>query len=131
VSLYLQIAVGDGIYLLEAARVREIRDDIAADEMARWPGGTLAKIDLRRLFAAAASAPGACVVFAQSAGPPAALVVDRVDGLLQVGSAEFYPLPPIGPLGALIDAVAVRGEDQHPRLRLRGERTLRLTAALG
>jgi CheW-like domain len=131
VSLYLQIVIGDALYALDAGRVLEVR--AATDRegnAARWQGDAIATVDLRGLFAEPAAAPGFCVLVAQSSGPPAALVVDRVDGLSEFAAEAFCPLPPIGALGTLIDAVATRLIDQRPVLRLRGERARAAAAAL-
>jgi hypothetical protein len=134
-SLYLQIAVGAGRYLLDASHILEIRSDMpGGDDVARRQEGAIVAVDLRELFdetAGTAGTQGSCVVLAQTSGPPAALIVDRVDGLAEFGAAEFCPLPPIGPLGLMIDAVAMRLADRRPLLRLRGERALATAAALG
>lgn len=126
-SLFLQIVVGAGVYLLDAKHILEVRPDVGdAAHSAALP-----KVDLRRLLAEPADAPGAAILFAQTSGSPAALVVDRVDGLAEFVDVEFCPLPPIGPLGTLIDAVAMRLADARPVLRLRGERAMAVAAALG
>lgn len=125
-SLYLQAAVGAGRYLLEAARIVEIRP---VAEAARRQGEELPRVDLRTLFGADATAPGCCVLVRQAGGETAALFVDRVDGLVDIGQSEWRPLPPVGPLGQLIDAVATKLTLERPMLRLRGERAL--AAAFG
>ena len=128
-SLFLQIVVGAGVYLLDAKHILEVRPDVGDSDAAH--SAALPKVDLRRLLAEPADAPGAAILFAQTSGSPAALVVDRVDGLAEFVDVEFCPLPPIGPLGTLIDAVAMRLADARPVLRLRGERAMAVAAALG
>lgn len=128
-SLYLQITVGAGRYLLDAAHVVEIRPGSrSGDDGVRRQDRAAPVVDLRELFNAAPVAQGHCILCAQADGGPAALIVDRIDGLAEFGAAEWCPLPPIGPLGGLIDAVSLRLADDHPLLRLRGERALAATA---
>lgn len=123
-SLYLQIEVGEGHYLLEATRILELRTG-SHDTAGEPPrDNDPPAVDLRQLFGESAAATGYCVVYAQASGKAAALLVDRVDGLVDLGDDEFCPLPPIGPLGALIDAISTRLADRRPMLRLRGERVL-------
>jgi chemotaxis signal transduction protein len=132
VSLYLQIAVGAGLYLLDATNVLEIRLDIGGgDDARRWQGEAVATADLRTLFEETASPQAERILIAQRTGTPAALIVDRVEGLAEFGAAEFHSLPPIGPLGGMIDAVAMRPADQRLLLRVRGERVLATVAAVG
>lgn len=124
-SLYLQAAVGAGRYLLEATRIVEVRPVADPAAAARWQGVEVPRVDLRAVLGEAAAALGCCVLFAQASGEPAALFVDRVDGLIEIGQREWRPLPPIGPLGQLIDAVSTKlAQQQRPMLRLRGERAL-------
>lgn len=135
-SLYLQIAVGAGRYLLDASHVVEIRhvvetrtDRGAGGDAILWQGDSVAIVDLREMFAEPKDAPGACVLFAQATGDIAALLVDRVDGLIELDDVDdLSPLPPIGPLGTLIDAISTRFGAEHPALRLRGERALAVFA---
>ena len=129
-SLYLQIAVGAGRYLLDAAPILEIRSFAAAGPGPAGEGAGAPRVDLRALFAEPTVAPGFCVMLRQASGEIAALLVDRVDGLVDVGEGEFHPLPPIGPVGLGIDAVAAAAADRAPLLRLRGERAL-AAAGLG
>jgi chemotaxis signal transduction protein len=119
VSLYLQAAVGAERYLLEAAWIVEIRPvaDVA-------DGEEMPCIDLRALFGADATTPGCCVLARQTAGGIASLSVDAVDGLVDIGHSEWRPLPPIGPLGPLIDAVSTKLARERPMLRVRGERVV-------
>jgi hypothetical protein len=124
VSLYLQAAVGGGRYLLEAARIIEVRPVADPVKAVRWRSEELARVDLRPLFGAATTAPGCCVLFAQAGGETAALLVDAVEGLVEIGQREWRPLPPIGRLGQLIDAVSTQLAGDRPMLRLRGERAL-------
>ena len=125
-SLYLQAVVGAGRYLIEAARIVEVQPPAA---MAPSPAEEVPRIDLRALFGAAGTASGYRVVVRQAAGGAAALLVDAVDGLVEIAQSEWRPLPPIGPLGQLIDAVSTRLAENRPMLRLRGERAL--AAAFG
>ncbi len=131
-SLYLQIAVGAGLYLLDAGHVLEIRPDIRGeDDAARWQGDAVPTVDLRELFEETAAPQGSCILIAEARGTPAALIVDRVDGLAEFGAAEFCSLPPIGPIGGMIDAVATRPADRRLLLRMRGERVLATATAVG
>lgn len=127
-SLYLQAAVGAGRYLLEAARIIEVRPAADTDEAARQPGERAPCVDLRALFGEATAAAGYYVVLPQTSREPAALLVDAVDGLVEVGDPELRPLPPIGMLGELIDAVSTQLAQGRPMLRLRGERALAIAA---
>jgi chemotaxis signal transduction protein len=126
VSLFLQAAVGAGRYLLDAARIVEVRP---AADAAQGQGEELPRFDLRALFGAAGTTSGYCVLITQAGGGTAALLVDAVDALVQIGQSEWRPLPPIGPLGQLIDAVSTTLAEGRPMLRLRGERAL--AAAFG
>ena len=125
-SLYLQAAVGAGRYLLDAARILEVRP--LADAAQRQFEG-LPRIDLRVLFGVEGTPSGYGVLVTQSGGGTAALLVDAIDGLVEVARSEWRPLPPIGPLGQLIDAVWAELGGGRPMLRLRGERAL--AAAFG
>lgn len=130
-SLYLRVAVGGGTYLLEAARILELGETMRGrDDAGR--GAPVPVVDLRELFGDTDGGFGSCVLFAQTGGRPAMLVVDRVGGLVEVGDAEFRALPPIGPVGVLLDAVLAKlVEQQPPLLRLRGERVLAFAAPAG
>lgn len=124
-SLYLQVAVGDGVYLLDADHILEIADtgSAAADGDNR-EGGAGTVVDLRELFEQRAGANSATVLVGQISGETAALLVDRVGNLVEISDSEFRALPPIGPVGLLIDAVCGRLIAGRPLLRLRGERVL-------
>jgi hypothetical protein len=132
VSLYLQIAVGDGLYLLDAAHILEIRQGPhRAGDIVRWQEAPVPVVDLHPIFddevsgeGRPSSIPGCCVLFSQASGEAAALIADRADSLVELGEAELCHLPPIGPLGNLLDAVATRSGDERPLLRLRGEHVL-------
>ena len=126
-TLYLRIAVGEGCYLLDAKHVLEVRPASAGD--ARAADNATKKVDLREMFAEPVAAQGSHVLVAQAEGPPAGLIVDRVDGLAEFEEAAFYPLPTIGPLGTLIDGVATQLGGERPMLRLRGERAVAVAAA--
>jgi chemotaxis signal transduction protein len=127
VSLYLKVAVGAGLYLLDAGRVLEIRSD---DARGHWRGEGVPVVDCRDLFDEPAGMRGDGILFGEEDGATAELIVDRVDGLVEIADAGLRPVPPIGPLGALIDAVSVLA-DEHPMLRLRAEHMLATAAALG
>ena len=129
-TLYLQVAVGDGLYLIDARQVVEVRAALGDDDPSRRDGA-LPAVDLRQVFAAPAEAPGSSVLVAQAGGAAAALIVDRIDGLAEFDDAAFSPLPPIGPLGELIDALAMRLGVERPLLRLRGEHALAAAGAFG
>lgn len=128
-TLYLQAAIGAARYLLDTQHVVEIRNRGEAD--GAQPPDDIAHIDLRRLFDAPAVPLGPTILHAQTGGPAAALIVDRVYGLVEIEDVEFCPLPPIGPLGILLDAVTMRLTEGRPMLRLRGERALAAMAAVG
>ncbi|HLY46934.1 MAG TPA: chemotaxis protein CheW [Stellaceae bacterium] len=130
-TLYLQVAVGDGLYLIDARQVVEVRAALGGEDDPGRRDGALPAVDLRQVFAAPAVAPGSSVLVAQAGGAAAALIVDRIDGLAEFDDAAFSPLPPIGPLGELIDALAMRLGVERPLLRLRGERALAAAGAFG
>ncbi len=65
----------------------------------------------------------------QVSGVAAVLVVDRIDRLIEIGAAELRPLPPIGALGLLLDAVSLRLVSDRLLLRLCGERARHTAAA--
>jgi CheW-like domain len=126
-SLYLRVGVGAGLYLLDAGAILEIRSD---NGRGLWRGEAVPLVDCRRLFDEPVDTPGDGVVFGAEGGSIAELIVDRVDGLFELPDTELRPLPPIGPLGGLIDAVSVRG-DERPMLRLRAGHVRATAAALG
>lgn len=128
-TLYLQVGIGAACYLLDTEHVVEIRNAGEFDGTAGQPDAAMPRVDLRQLFETPAGAPGPVILHAQNDGLAAALIVDRVDGLVAVGGGEFCPLPPIGPLGALLDAVTTRLAEGRPMLRLRGERALAAATA--
>jgi hypothetical protein len=125
VSLYLQIAVGAGLYLVAASHVAPSDPDQARTE------ASVRTVDLRALFDVPSGAPGSRVLLAPVAGEPLAIIADRVDGTVEYDDGEFRPLPPIGALGALIDAIAARIPGERPALRLRGEYIAQAAAAVG
>jgi hypothetical protein len=108
----LKVVVGDGSYLLASAQVLEVRPAEAA-------GNALPMVDCRRLFEVRAATPGWQVVLAPGDGTTGALIVDRFDGLVVLGDEELHPLPPIGRLGTLFDAVSLPQAGERPALRLR------------
>jgi hypothetical protein len=132
VSLYLQLAVGSGLYLLDASHVLEVRTNSGVGgDTARGQGDTVPTVDLRALFEETAASEASALLIVQAGGTPAALIVDRVDGLIEFGAGEFRLLPPIGPIGGMIDAVATRPGDQRLLLRVLGECVLATAAAVG
>jgi hypothetical protein len=122
VSLYLQTTVGAARYLLDAAQIVEIR---AEGLETGGLGDTVPIVDLRDLFEANKTPSSACVLLKQEAGDIAALIVDQVEGLIELDDDEFSPLPPIGPLGDWFDAVSTRLAGEQLMLRLCGARTRR------
>jgi chemotaxis signal transduction protein len=124
VSLYLKVGIGAGLYLLDAGRVLEIRSD---DARGHWRGEGVPVVDCGDLFDEPAGTRGDGILIGEEDGATAELIVDRVEGLVEIADAELRPVPPIGPLGALIDAVSVLA-DEPPMLRLRAEH-MRATAA--
>lgn len=129
-SLYLQVGIGEGLYLLEAARIFEIWPGTGNAGPVRWQDRTIGTVDLRQLFAEPAESAGWCALFERRTGDAVGLIVDRVDGLIEHGDADFAPLPPIGKVGLLIDAISKLPTKTRPALRLRGERALATAAAL-
>ena len=99
------------------------------DEAVRWDGAELPRVDLREVFGADTAAAGCCVLVRQASGAAAAVFVDGVEGLVEIGRSEWRPLPPIGLFGQLIDAVSATPAQDRPMLRLRVERAL--AAAFG
>ncbi len=110
-SLYLKVSVGEAYYLVAASLVTDVRpvEDEPDDDGA---------IDCRVLCGTPRAVPGYRIRFAPEAAV-SDLTVDRLDGLIELGDAAFRPLPPIGRLGALIDAVALPVAAEPPALRLR------------
>ena len=128
-SLYLQAAIGSGRYLLDAAAIIEVRRLADRQEAVRWQGEELPRVDLRALFGSDITAAGCCVLVRQASSTAVAVIVDEVEGLVEIGRSEWRPLPPIGPLGQLIDAVSATPAQERLMLRLRPERAL--AAAFG
>ncbi|HEU0217756.1 MAG TPA: hypothetical protein VFQ90_13955 [Stellaceae bacterium] len=105
------MSIGEAIYLIAAAAVAELgRGETGTDD-----GGPA--IDCRRLFGTSADTPGYRVRLSEGA-EGRSLVVDRLDGLIELGDEAFRPLPVIGRLGRLFDAVAVPLAAEPPALRL-------------
>ena len=125
-SLYLKAGIGASFYLLDAGPVLEIRSD---DARGHWRGEGVPVVDCRDLFDEPAGMRGDGILIGEEDGATAELIVDRVEGLVEIADSALRPVPPIGPLGALIDAVSVR-VDERPMLRLRAE-YMRAAAALG
>ena len=109
-TLYVKAVVGHACYLIAATRV----SDAAPAE----PGAAGSSVDCRALFGEATGAPGYRLVVENDTGEPVSLVVDRIDGLVELDDDSFRPLRPIGQFGAAIDAVAVPVGDAAPALRL-------------
>lgn len=110
-TLYLRVGVGDATYLIAASEVTELGRDETG------PGGMGPEIDCRRLFGASAETPGYRVRLSDD-GEGGCLIVDCLDGLVELGDDAFRPLPAIGRLGTLFDAVAVPLAAEPPALRL-------------
>ena len=126
-SLYLKVGIGAGCYLLDAARVLEIRPENARG---LWRGEAVPVVDCRDLFDEPVGTRGEGVLFGEEDGAFAELIVDRVEGLVPIADAGLRPVPPIGLLGGLIDGVSV-SLDEPPMLRLRAEQMRAIAAALG
>jgi chemotaxis signal transduction protein len=124
VSVYVQATIGPGRYLLEATGIIKVRQATDPDAAVCWQGEALPRVDLRTLFGADTAAAGCCILVRQASGAAAALFVDGVEGLVEIGRSEWRPLPPIGPLGQLIDAVSTIIAHERPMLRLRSEQAL-------
>jgi hypothetical protein len=111
-TLYLGVGVGDAVYLIAASEVAELgRDETGA-------GDAGPAIDCRRLFGASAETSGYRVRLSTQRREGTCLVVDRLDGLVELGDDAFRPLPVIGRLGTLFNAVAVPVAAEPPALRL-------------
>ena len=111
-TLYLRVGVGDAIYLIAASEVAELGSgETGVDDAG-------AAVDCRPLFAASADTTGYRVRLSAGDFDGRCLVVDRLDGLVELGDDAFRPLPPIGRLGTLFDAVAVPLAAEPPALRL-------------
>ncbi|HEY1796733.1 MAG TPA: hypothetical protein VGG57_11515 [Stellaceae bacterium] len=109
-TLYLKAIVGRTGYLIAAMRVGDVAPaESAVDETA---------VDCRLLFGEPAAAPGYRLVVDADTDEPIVFVVDRIDGLVELGDDSFRTLPPIGRFGAAIDAVSVPVGDEAPALRL-------------
>jgi len=114
VTLYVKAVVGRTTYLIAATRV----SDVAPVDMDADAGADRPVVDCRLLFGEATEASGYRLVHDGNADEPVALVVDRIDGLVELDDDRFRPLPPIGRFGAAIDAVSVPVGDEAPALRL-------------
>ena len=111
-TLYLRVGVGDAVYLIAASEVAELgRSETSGGDMGP-------AIDCRRLFGASAETPGYRVRLSAQGRAGTCLVVDRLEGLVELGDDAFRPLPAIGRLGTLFDAVAVPLAAEPPALRL-------------
>lgn len=119
-SRYLQLEIRGDAYLLDTAIVAEIRTFYDSPVLVR--GEAVPMVDLGELFDGPKVAAGCCILVRREASGTIAVIVDRADSLVELADAEFRPLPPIGPLGFLIDAVSIRAGTTTPALRLRGER---------
>lgn len=109
-TLYVKAVVGHTSYLIAAARVSDVAPaEAGADETV---------VDCRLLFGEAAQTSGYRLMIDGDAAAPVALVVDRIDGLVELDDASFRPLPPIGRFGAAIDAVSLPVDNEAPALRL-------------
>ena len=120
-SLYLQIEIDERLYLLDTAIVTQIR--AYAGGAVLLHGIEIPILDLQALFEGRKTQAGCCVIIGsdnESGG--VALIAGRAETLVEMSDDEFKPLPPIGPLGTLIDAISVRSDTTTPALRLRGER---------
>jgi hypothetical protein len=116
--LYLRVRVGNAAYLIAAEEVAGLYE--AENE----PDPTVPTVDCRPLFAVAASAPGYRVRIVLATGEAMYLIVDGLDGLVVLEEDAFRPLPAIGRLGMLFDAVAVPVSAEPPALRLRARTAL-------
>lgn len=109
-TLYIRAVVGHISYLIAATRVNDVSPVN--------PGAAEPAVDCRRLFGEPAMVPGYRLVVDSDAGEPVSLVVDRIDGLVELDDSRFRPLPPIGRYGAALDAISVPAGDEAPALRL-------------
>jgi hypothetical protein len=116
VTLYLEATVGRTSYLIAATRVTNVQP--ADGAAAQSADDALPVIDCRKLFDEPAENAGCQIQCLDEAGAPVRLIVDRLDGLRELGDDAFRPLPPIGRHGELIDAVAVPVSAEAPALRL-------------
>jgi hypothetical protein len=121
--LYLRVTVGRTGYLVTAAELT----DVSPEE-----GGNAAAnaVDCRVLFDQPVATPGYRVTFRQNTGASSAIIVDQLNGLVELDEDTFRALPPIGQFGAIIDAVSVPVAGEAPALRLRISSAL-LAAAAG
>ncbi len=121
-TLYLKVAVGRAGYLIAAAQVADVGPaEGAVDDDS---------VDCRRWFGAPEAASGYRIRLSPEAGLPGSLIVDRLDGLVELGEGAFRKLPGMGRLGGLIDAVSLPVSGELPALRLRLEPALLLGAWL-
>ena len=128
-SLYLKVAVGAGLYLLDAGQVIEVRAE--GEEGRTWRGQAVPILDCRDLLGAAAGISRRAVLCFTGSGGSVELVVDRIEGLIELADRELHPLPQIGPLGELIDAIVAIPGDDRLFLRLRVERMPTIAARDG
>jgi hypothetical protein len=118
VTLYLKATIGKASYVIVAAQVTDVRpvggpgDGLTDDE-------AIPLVDCRLLFGETTIALGYRIVVAREADQPTALIVDRLDGLIELGDEMFRALPAIGRFGTSIDAVSLPVGGQPPALRLR------------
>ena len=116
-TLYLKATVGRARYLIAAARVTDVQP--AGGPAGEHADDALAVVDCRKLFEEeSAEIAGYRIQCLDEAGEPICLIVDRLDGLMELDDDAFRPLPAIGRCAGLIDAVSVPVSAEAPALRL-------------
>lgn len=111
-TLYLRVGVGGAAYLIAADGIASLADNTPGDAA----GGAV--IDCRDLFGAPGGAPGYCIRLSPEVAEGLCLVVDRLEGMVELGDDAFRRLPPIGRMGTLFDAVTAPAAAEPPALRL-------------
>ncbi|HWB49318.1 MAG TPA: hypothetical protein VG651_09430 [Stellaceae bacterium] len=116
-TLYLRVGVGGAAYLIAADGIASLADSAPGDGVAGAVIGG-AVVDCRDLFGVPGGAPGYRVRLSPKVAEGLCLVVDRLEGMVELDDDAFRRLPPIGRMGTLFDAVTAPAAAEPPALRL-------------
>ena len=122
----LTTVIGPYGLAIPSTRVRELLAHTEPDStdqdraMLLWRGQWVPMVDLRHLFGTDLGAVAVDIVVGdQEAADLAAIVVDQVIGLSAVAADDWQPMPQLGPIVALCDAVCVYPIAERLMFRLR------------
>jgi chemotaxis signal transduction protein len=123
ITSYLEVAVGDYIFLLASSMVREVWHVAHAPEVSEgmhsWRGHACALTDCRTLLGVETSKTTAWTLLAYGEGDtPLILVVDRIVTLRRLDDDALYPLPTsLAPLNCYVDRIFWPDAEGCPMLR--------------